>query len=360
MNTRGLMELIVLNMGLDLGVISPKLFTMMVIMALVTTFMTTPLLRWIYPPEELAKDTVPLTPSAVLSGQVPFTVLMCVSHGKAGTGMATLGRALAGVPNEPFQLYALHLSPPSGRISAARRLDQEPGSGDALAPLLGRASVLGMEVRPLSFVSAEPGLDICRTAEAKQASLILLGLHKPLFSRTMLGGTVREVMQEANADVAVLVDRGLENVRRVLVPFIGSPHDQAALSLARRLLRSVGAEITVLQVAEPAQGQGEPKMRATAETLFPGESARVHFKEVAHDSPEDAALEEARNGYDLVVVGVGSEWGLEDSVFGLHRERLIGDAPTSLLVVRNPDSARAARRIDDPGAARPLPANGAV
>jgi Kef-type K+ transport system membrane component KefB len=47
MNTRGLMELIVLNIGLDLGVISPTLFAMMVIMALVTTFATTPLLRFI-------------------------------------------------------------------------------------------------------------------------------------------------------------------------------------------------------------------------------------------------------------------------------------------------------------------------
>lgn len=44
MNTRGLVELIVLNIGLDLGVISPTLFAMFVIMALVTTFMTSPLL----------------------------------------------------------------------------------------------------------------------------------------------------------------------------------------------------------------------------------------------------------------------------------------------------------------------------
>lgn len=44
MNTRGLMELIVLNVGLDLGVISPTLFAMMVIMALATTLATTPLL----------------------------------------------------------------------------------------------------------------------------------------------------------------------------------------------------------------------------------------------------------------------------------------------------------------------------
>src|SRR5437773_12221991 len=44
MNTRGLVELVILNAGLDLGILSPPLFTMMVIMALVTTFMTTPIL----------------------------------------------------------------------------------------------------------------------------------------------------------------------------------------------------------------------------------------------------------------------------------------------------------------------------
>src|ERR1700680_3072979 len=50
MNTRGLMELIVLNIGLDLGVISPSLFAMMVVMALVTTMTTTPVLQWLEPP----------------------------------------------------------------------------------------------------------------------------------------------------------------------------------------------------------------------------------------------------------------------------------------------------------------------
>ena len=47
MNTRGLMELIVLNIGYDLGILSPTVFTMLVLMALVTTFMTSPLLYWI-------------------------------------------------------------------------------------------------------------------------------------------------------------------------------------------------------------------------------------------------------------------------------------------------------------------------
>lgn len=49
MNTRGLMELIVLNIGLDMGVISPPLFAMMVLMALVTTIATTPILERLAP-----------------------------------------------------------------------------------------------------------------------------------------------------------------------------------------------------------------------------------------------------------------------------------------------------------------------
>ncbi len=53
MNTRGLMELIVLNIGLELGVISPTLFAMMVLMALITTMATTPALHWLSSPEIL-------------------------------------------------------------------------------------------------------------------------------------------------------------------------------------------------------------------------------------------------------------------------------------------------------------------
>ncbi|HYR27993.1 MAG TPA: hypothetical protein VEU30_05975, partial [Thermoanaerobaculia bacterium] len=44
---RGLMEMVVVNVGLEIGVVSPSLYTMIVIMALVTTAMTTPLLELI-------------------------------------------------------------------------------------------------------------------------------------------------------------------------------------------------------------------------------------------------------------------------------------------------------------------------
>ena len=51
MNTRGLMELIVLNLGLELKILSPTLFTIFVLMALITTFATTPILIGLRPPE---------------------------------------------------------------------------------------------------------------------------------------------------------------------------------------------------------------------------------------------------------------------------------------------------------------------
>jgi hypothetical protein len=54
MNTRGLTELIVLNIGLDLGLISRSLFTMLVVMALVTTFMAGPALNLLDPKRELS------------------------------------------------------------------------------------------------------------------------------------------------------------------------------------------------------------------------------------------------------------------------------------------------------------------
>jgi Kef-type K+ transport system membrane component KefB len=61
MNTRGLMELVILNIGLDVKVISPALFSMMVIMALVTTFMTTPVLELICPERILRRPVAAVT-----------------------------------------------------------------------------------------------------------------------------------------------------------------------------------------------------------------------------------------------------------------------------------------------------------
>ncbi|HVY44809.1 MAG TPA: cation:proton antiporter [Minicystis sp.] len=360
MNTRGLMELIILNIGLDLGVISPRLFTMMVLMALVTTFLTTPLLERIYPQRELERELLAAAekdrPAAPAAGG--FVVVMCVASERSGPAMVTLGSALVAKEADRARLYALRLLPPADRASALfDQREEEPAEAPGLAPLLERAKGLAQDVRPLSFVSADAARDICSVAEVKRAGLVVLGWHRPVLGKAALGGTVHDVMKRAQADVGVLVDRGLESVRRVLVPYLGSDHDRAALRLSRRLAENAGAEITILHVVRSNRRIG---VEARIDEVFhepEAGGARVHFKTVPSDDPGGAALEESRAGYDLVVIGVGPEWGLEHRPFGRKAELLIQQCPTSLLVVRqrppvaDPAAESAVERA--PGGARP-------
>ncbi|HMC41959.1 MAG TPA: cation:proton antiporter, partial [Acidimicrobiales bacterium] len=79
MNTRGLTELIILNIGLDLKVIPPALFTMLVLMALVTTFMTTPLLSLAYGHDELERMVREETDEDEEEGPRPWRIIVPVA-----------------------------------------------------------------------------------------------------------------------------------------------------------------------------------------------------------------------------------------------------------------------------------------
>jgi Kef-type K+ transport system membrane component KefB/nucleotide-binding universal stress UspA family protein len=337
MNTRGLMELIVLNIGLDLGVISPTLFTMMVLMALVTTFMTTPLLHLIYPPERLTSELLERAePTPELAPAPGFTVLVCVAQDRSGPGLILLASAFSPGPS---RLYALGMLPMTERGSAY--IDSSPEQpADTLAPLMARAHELELEVKPLSFVSADPGRDICDVAQVKGADLVLLGWHRPLFAGSRLGGVVAEVMKEANSNVGVFVDRGLTQIKRVLVPFLGTPHDRSALALAQRMLAGASAEVTILHVVTPERaGDDALGARNAMETVFDERDGRVTFRSLQHPSPPEAVLAESQRGYDLVIVGIGREWGIEQRSFGIQTERLLRESPASILVVHGAASA---------------------
>ncbi|PZR03642.1 MAG: cation/H(+) antiporter [Archangium gephyra] len=348
MNTRGLMELIVLNIGLDLGVISPTVFTMLVIMALVTTFATTPVLNLVYPPSELAKDRLvgaTPTPMPGLPGAAPpFTVLMCVSDAAAGPGLATVSAALLGKREEPAHLLALHLWRPGERPSVDRRRGEERVEDGPLKPLLDKSKALSLAVRPLAFISADPAKDICSTAEVKQASLVLLGAHKPLWLEGRLGGTVTEVVTSSQRPVAVLVDRGLLSLQRVLVAYAGGPEDRAALELARRLGRTPGVSLTLLHVvppgraAQPGQGRAQVAEVVSHESIPNPEldALSLQLKVVEHESPAEAVLAEAKDGYDLLVLGMNPRWGLDEGFISIRRRRVLAESKVSILVVHPP------------------------
>jgi Kef-type K+ transport system membrane component KefB len=306
MNTRGLMGIIVLNIGLDLGVISTALFSMLIIMALVTTVVATPLLEWIYPVEAMARDLVEaLEPPA---RAIEERVLVCVSHAAAAPGLLDVASCLAA---QGARLVALHLVPTGER--AGLHLDEEEETPAPLLAAAASAAELGVEMTSLSFLSPDPADDICRVAAVQRTDLVLLGSHRPLIGHNALGGTVGAVLRQTSSTVAVLVDRGVEAPRAPVVLFRGSKDDRAALLLAGRVAGPTGAVTVLIEGAAPPAA------------LVAEVGAPVTIEPV--DSLA-AAVAARGDGFPIVLVGVEPDW------------TLVRDCPTSLLLVRGAAAAR--------------------
>ncbi|MFO0691169.1 MAG: cation:proton antiporter [Myxococcota bacterium] len=346
MNTRGLMELIVLNIGLDLGVISPTVFTMMVIMALVTTFATTPILRLVYTDAELVRGRAAIggEPARSASG---YTILACLTDGTIAPAMANLVAHLRGEAAAASHFYGLHLFGSSDRPSVERNREHDDPETNPLIPLVESGAALGLEIEPLSFVSADPGADICRTARSKQASLILLGSHKPLLLEGRHGGVVGDVLDASSCPVAVLIDRGLQKVEQVLIAYAGGPEDLEALRIAQRIGQSPGTQLTMLHVVEPGRadrpGPGRDQLSGALGGPIDGDrqaipqpeldSGELIVRIVEHADPPEAVLEEAAAGYDLIVIGMNERWGMSGNAISLRRQRVLVESPVSVLTV---------------------------
>jgi Kef-type K+ transport system membrane component KefB/nucleotide-binding universal stress UspA family protein len=319
MNTRGLMELVILTIGLDLGVISPTLFAMMVVMALITTFMTTPLLELVYQARLIRQRTLGAAPAATT-----FTTLIPVSLPASGPGLLAAARLLA-PPDRQQQFYALHLHVAAEQSLVQVQPDVQPADDPVLRPLLSAAEGTGANVHPLSLVSRNPGYDITDIAGMKGVDLVLLGSHRPVIRRSVLSGTVYDVMRTASCDVVVLVDRRVNVTpawQRILVPYSGGIHDEAALQYARRIAESSAATLRVLHVTEDGRA---PSM------VPPGIGEVV---EMQTSDPVAALAHETARGHDLLVVGVSASWGLEPTFFGPREEELARVESAALMVVR--------------------------
>jgi Kef-type K+ transport system membrane component KefB/nucleotide-binding universal stress UspA family protein len=332
MNTRGLMELVILNIGRELGVITDAVFAMMVIMALVTTALTTPILNWVYP-ERLFGPQEEAAPAGVKK----YTVLIPVSDPASGSHLLKLAAAIGGAADRR-RVLALHLRAPVDRDAYRAGLDEPTQSVDAaLQPLIAEAKAGKIDVEPISFVSRDVPDDIAQLARARQVDLLLMGFHRPVFGSALLGGTVRRVLASTPADVAIYMSRSGDEPKRILVPYLGNQHDRLALELAGRLAKTTGAAITTLHIVPPQRGNDAAVLGAktTVDKVFnePGQAQPLEFRVVEDDSPVDVVLREA-DKVDLVVIGGAEEWGLETHRFGFRAERIALECPKSLLIVR--------------------------
>lgn len=344
MNTRGLMELVILNIGKDLGVISEAVFAMMILMALVTTAATQPILNLIYPVKLIVEQMTARRKRGL------FSVLIPVAAPKSAAALARIAGAVMGNGPDRGSLYALSLLRPvehDAFQSAAG--DTSTPQNEALRLFNAQAQTQDLPVETVAFPSAEIPQDIVATAAAKQTDLLLMGFHKPVWGRALLGGTVHHVLSDCPCDVGVFVDRGFTSPRKVLVPYgSGGPHDRLALDLASRIAQNTAASVTVLYVTPPTSSAATriQSARDAVTQAFPPSQSNFEFQPVQDSSPVAVVLREAAK-FDLVIVGVSEEWGLESRLFGWRPERIARDCPTSLLIVRKDQTHSVADAVGD-------------
>jgi len=193
-------------------------------------------------------------------------------------------------------------------------------------------------VTSIAFVSRDVPSDIARTARLRNVDLILMGFHNPVYTSSILGGTVHRVLTGSDSDVAIFVDRGESLPRNILVPYLGSKHDRLALELAGRMARNTNIPVTVLHVTAPNRGDNEAQIlhaKTATDRVFndPAQPLPVTMRTIESDSPVDVVIEQAKE-FELVMIGVAEEWGLESQLLGFRAERVAREVACSLLIVR--------------------------
>lgn len=138
--------------------------------------------------------------------------------------------------------------------------------------------------------------------------------------------------------MAVYLARHFRPIRRVLLPFTGSPHDQAALKLARRLSLHGGIKVTILHAKPSPCDESMPLIdRPPFIEGFPPN--RVHLKAAELEDHIDATVRHAWMGYDMIITGASEKAGQEPTLFSSWHERLAFATSASLLVVQGRRSA---------------------
>jgi Kef-type K+ transport system membrane component KefB len=347
MNTRGLTELIVLNLALEKGVISDALFAMLVIMALVTTFMAGPLLRLLDPKNELGAPLEEEFEQAREQSMAEFpavlppeeAILVAPQTDAAVQQMRSLAEPLARSEPPRELILALVVRPPRGAEMRGGLQTENKLLAEASRKADGVRRELiegGIAARGIAFGSVDPGADLSRLAESEEVSLLLIDGRRPLLGDRVPRGDVGTVLRKAPCDVAVLVARDDQSVEPgpgapVVVPFGGAEHDWAALELGAWIASSMQAPLRLLGAA----GETEERTRVTRllgdAGLLVQQYAGIAAQPVVAEPGREAVVEAAA-GAGLLVIGLSERW--RDEGLGPTRSEIARAAPAPVLFVR--------------------------
>ena len=271
MNTRGLMELIVLNIGLDLKVLTPEVFTMMVIMALVTTFMTGPTLNSI--------NYIFKTKDEGILDEIPngnkYKILISFGNNEKGKSLLRLANSLVKKQKETSTVTAMHLT----LSDEVHSYNLEEYEKDRFLPIIEESNALRQEITTLFQATVDIETNICEIANNGEFDLLLVGLGKSIFEGTLLGKVLgfttrimnpdrlidkftgkeglfenspfdertRQIISKIKTPLGILVDKELQSVNQVFIPIFSS-EDSFLIDYAQKLIFNNNSKIVILDV----------------------------------------------------------------------------------------------------------------
>jgi Kef-type K+ transport system membrane component KefB len=264
MNTRGLMQLVVLSIGYDLGVISPEIYTIMILMALVTTIMTGPAL-------DLINKILPEKIASPEEEDKPHKYRILISFGNPNNGkvMLRLVNCLIKKNPEGAEITALHLSPSND----LHKYNIEEYERTSFRPVLEQAGELNLKIDTIFKASQDIDKDIIETANSGIFDFMIAGKahslyegsilgklfqiitritnpgriygtikgEEKLFHRSVFDGQTRRLLKSVKIPMGVFIDNGFSEIKSIIVP-IYSKDDMFILAYAERLLSNIEAK----------------------------------------------------------------------------------------------------------------------
>ncbi len=280
MNTRGLMELVVLNIGYDLGVLTPEIFAMMVIMALVTTFMTGPALDIIN--KVFGQTEEPLISDSISDNQ--YKILISFGHPERGRTLLRLANSLVKKMNENALVTAMHLTP----ATELNHLNEKEYEVESFSPIVNESQVLNQKITTLFKASNEIENDIADTANKIDCDILLIGVGQSIFVGSLLGKFIgftsnvispdkifskvirkdklietspfddrtKAILSKSDVPVGILIDKGLAKVESVFVP-IFSKEDIFLMPFVQKLILNNAAQVEIWDALGIVQKESE-------------------------------------------------------------------------------------------------------
>ncbi|HMX56740.1 MAG TPA: cation:proton antiporter [Leptospiraceae bacterium] len=232
-NTRGLIELIILNVGYDLGILTRELFAVLVLMAFITTFMTGPILSIMH---RKRSEDVPVAVKPPSARGILF------SFGPVLTGISLL-RIASLLRKEGERITAAHFH------RSSELLGRDPVEGKIFRALHARAADSGLQLATVEGVATDISEDILSTIQKERPELLLLGGARSMFSKNRIGGKVGEVLKDASSAVGIYVEKDLPEEFRQAGILFSRRKDGFLMDYAERL-RGSGVDVIILPTTE--------------------------------------------------------------------------------------------------------------